>query len=223
MELIQMKKLCIFDFDGTMFDSLTDVVKCFNQTFTILGYEPLETDYYKRSLGGNVDEIISLILKDDNSEENVQKVKKTYEKLYFNDPKENTHLFDGVLKLLERLQEEGVLLAINSNRTSKSIEMFITRYAKHINFIDIRGHEYDYPSKPNPYGVNSILEKSGVSRDDCIYIGDSITDVETALNAGVDCILVRWGYGVDNVFEHEYPVAVVDNPEEIYYIIKEKN
>ena len=217
---MHMKKLCIFDFDGTMFDTLLDVVECFNQTFEKLGYERRDLEFYKKSLGGNVDEIIGIILKDNNNEENIELVKKTYEEIYYNDRKENTHPYRGILELLEKLQEDNIVLAINSNRKADSIMKFMEEYAGNIDFIDIQGHDYQHPSKPDPYGVNTILRKSGIRREDAIYIGDSITDIRTARNAGVDCILVRWGYGVGDIYYDEYPLRVVDNPEEIYEIVK---
>jgi len=215
-----MKKLCIFDFDGTMFDSLTDVANCFNITFEYLGYEQLDLDFFKESLGGNVDEIISLILKDNNSPENIELVKNTYEKIYNNDFKKNTKLYDGILEVLEQLQNEDYILAINSNRNPKSIKEFVNRYASDINFIDIQGHVHTNPSKPDPYGVNTIMSKANVSNEKTIYIGDSLTDIKTAKNANVDCLLVRWGYGVGDVYENEYPIAIAENTEDIIDIVK---
>ena len=214
-----MKKLCIFDFDGTMFDSLTDVVKCFDKTFEYLGYEKLDLDFYKKSLGGNVDEIISLLLKDNNNPKNIELVKSTFEKIYNKDLKENTKLYDGILDLLEQLQKQDYILAINSNRDPKSITEFINMYAGDINFIDIQGHVYTNPSKPNPYGVNTIMSKANVSNEDTIYIGDSITDIKTAKNANIDCLLVRWGYGVGDVYENEYPIAIAEKTEDILNIL----
>ena len=222
MKSVFMKKLCIFDFDGTLFDSITDVVNCFNQTFINLGYETLDLEQYKKSLGGNFDEIIDLILKENNNEENIELVKKTYEQLYSKDKKENTHLYPGTYKLLRQLQEEGFILAINSNRKPGSINYFINLFLSDIDFIDIQGHVPNHPSKPDTYGVNTILKKAGVEKEDCIYIGDSITDIKTARNAQIDCILVNWGYGVGDVYDNEYPLAVVDNAEDILKLVKKE-
>ncbi|MBE6485993.1 MAG: HAD family hydrolase [Methanosphaera stadtmanae] len=215
-----MKKLCIFDFDGTLFDSLTDVAKCFNKTLEILGFEQLDLDSYIKSVGGNIYEITKLILKDKSTPENIESVKNTYEKIYHEDLKENTHLFDGMLDVLEQLQEEGMLLAINSNRSSDSIRYFVDKYASNINFIDIQGPIPTKTSKPDPYGVNIIIEKANVTKEETLYIGDSITDIQTAKNAGIDCILVTWGYGVDDVYENEYPIAIVENKDELLKSIK---
>lgn len=214
-------KLCIFDFDGTLFDSITDVVNCFNRTFEKLGYETLDFEFYKKSLGGNINEIIPLILKDKNTAENVEMVKKTYAQIYCKDKKENTKLFEGIHELLKQLQEEGYILAINSNRKNNSIIHFIDKYADDINFIDIQGHDENYPSKPDAYGVNTIMTKANARKDETIYIGDSITDIRTAKNADIDCILVKWGYGIGNVYEDQYPVKIVENTGELYQSITE--
>ena len=215
-----MKKLCIFDFDGTLFDSLSDVAKCFNKTFEKLGFETLDLSFYIKSLGGNINEITSKILKDKNTPENIELVRKTYEEIYSNDLKENSVLFNGMLEVLEKLQEENVILAINSNRNSDSIRYFLEKYANHINFIDIEGHSSTKPSKPNPDGVNAIIQKANVTKKESVYIGDSMTDIQTAKNAGIDCILVKWGYGVGDVYENEYPITVVENKCELLNAIK---
>lgn len=216
-----MKKLCIFDFDGTLFDTLTDVAKCFNQTFEILGFEPLDLDFYIKSLGGNINEITSIILKDENTPENIELVKTTYEKIYQEDSKENTSLFNGMLEVLEQLQKEGIILAINSNRKPDSINKFLNKYASNIIFLDVQGHIPDKPSKPNPYGVNTILKKANVTKEESVYIGDSATDIQTAKNAGIDCILVTWGYGLDDAYENEYPIAIVENKDDLIRSIKD--
>ncbi len=216
-----MKKLCIFDFDGTIFDSITDVTKCFNMTFEGLDLPTPTLEEYKKSLGGNVDEIIELILGERNSPENIKLVKSIYNRTYNEDKKENTKTYEGVPELLRKLQSEGYILAINSNRTPESIKYYIIRFLSDINFIDIQGDVPASPSKPDPYGVNTIIDKAKVSKNETIYIGDSKTDVETAKNAGVDCILVRWGYGVGDVYDNEYILKTVDNAEEIEKIIKE--
>ncbi len=215
-----MKKLCIFDFDGTLFDSLTDVVKCFNKTFEKLGLDTFDREFYKRSVGGNMDQIVSKLLQDKNTPVNMTKVKDTYAKIYDADLKENTCLFEGMLDVLEQLQEEGMILAINSNRSAESIKEFVNKFADNINFIDIQGPIPTEASKPDPYGVNTIIKKAEMSKEDCVYIGDSITDILTAKNAGIDCILVTWGYGIDDVYENEYPIAIVNNKEELMNSIK---
>ena len=205
-----MKKLAIFDFDGTLFNSVDDVVICFDKTLEIYNFPTLTKEEYFECLGGNIDEIVSLVLGENNSFENIEKVKKTYLELYNPSPKEHTLPFPEAHEYLNKLQEKGVLLAVNSNRLNYSLKYFVEKFFKDIDFVLVEGHNEDYPSKPNPFGVENILRKANVGLDEAVYIGDSKTDIETAQNAGMDCIVVKWGYGNQKDYENDYILEAVD-------------
>ncbi|WP_295609058.1 HAD family hydrolase [uncultured Methanobrevibacter sp.] len=210
-----MKRLAIFDFDGTLFDSVWDVEICFNRTLEIHGFPTLTHEEYLDRLGGNIDEIVSLILKDKSTAENIELVKDTYGKLYSSLPKDNTKPFAKTHEVLKALQDKGIYLAINSNRTTDSIMMYVDKFFKDIDFKAIEGHDPSYPSKPSPCGVEIIMGQLEVTKDETVYIGDSITDIRTSQNAEIDCILVGWGYGRKDAFESDYPIETVDDPYEI--------
>ena len=175
----------------------------------------LTREDYIGYLGGNIDEIVSLVLGDKSTPENIEIFKEVYLNFYESSKKEATVPFSGAHEVLENLQENNVLLAINSNRFTYSIELFLDRFFSDIDFISIEGHEMDFPSKPNPYGINKIIKMANVSRDDVIYIGDSITDIETAKNAGIDCVIVRWGYGNAEDWENDYILEAIDDFSQI--------
>ena len=210
-----MKKLAIFDFDGTLFNTVDDVIINFNRALKANGFPTLTREEYIERLGGNIDEIVSLILNDRNTPENIELIKREYGKLYADSKKENSKPFPDVLDLLMDLERKDVLIAINSNRTTPSIKQFVEKYLPDIDFLEIEGHNLDYPSKPSPFGVNRIIEKAGVSLDEAIYIGDSKTDIKTAQNAGIDCVIVKWGYGNQKDYENEYIMGAVDSICEI--------
>lgn len=210
-----MKKLCIFDFDGTLIDSVNDVVLCFNKALSMFDLPTLTREDYIGYLGGNIDEIVSLVLRDKNTPENIELLKKVYLDFYNSSKREATVPFAEAHETLEKLQQNNVLLAINSNRFTYSIELFVDRFFRDIDFISIEGHEIDFPSKPDPYGINKIIEKANVSLDETIYIGDSITDIETAKNAGIDCVIVKWGYGNEEDWENDYILEAIDEFSQI--------
>lgn len=214
-----MKRLAIFDFDGTLFDSVWDVVICFNRALEIHGFPTLTHEEYLDRLGGNIDEIVSLVLKDKNTAENMELVKTTYAKMYSDSPKDNTKPFAKTHEVLNALQEKGIYLAINSNRTNDSIRMYVDEFFNDIDFKAIEGHNPPYPSKPSPYGVERIMDQLEVTKDETIYIGDSITDIRTSQNAEIDCILVSWGYGRKEAFESDYPIETVDDVCDLLKII----
>ena len=205
-----MKKLCIFDFDGTLFDSVNDVVICFNKALTIYDFPTLTREEYIGFLGGNIDDIVSLVLKDKNTPENMKKIKETYLSFYESSKKELSIPYPESHDILMKLQEKGVLVAINSNRFTYSIEHFVDKFFSDIDFFEIEGHNLGFPSKPDPYGVNEIIRNADVSLDEVIYIGDSITDIETAKNAGIDCVIVKWGYGIETDWENDYILDAID-------------
>ncbi len=210
-----MKKLAIFDFDGTIFNSIDDVVICFNKTLTHFGFPTMTRDEYIPCLGGNIDDIVALVLGENLTDDNLEPFKNDYLDLYDSSEKELTRPFPEAIGLLRELQDRNVLLAINSNRLTYSLKEFAERFFKGIDFLEIEGHDEINPSKPNPYGVNKIIQKANVDLSEAVYIGDSTTDIKTAQNAGIDCILVGWGYGMKDDYENDYLLEVVDTFDEL--------
>ena len=214
-----MKKLFIFDFDGTLFDSVDDVIACLSHTLKVHGFPALTRSEYLMCLGGNINEIMSLVLGKNSTPENVEMIKKTYGECYAKSDKSNTRPFEGIMEVLLSLQKKDVLLAINSNRSTDSIRYFADRYLSDIDFVLIEGHNENYPSKPSPIGVNKILDRAGVLPEEAIYIGDSKTDILTAKNSEIDCAIVKWGYGDESDLQDDYPVAVVENVSDLIGLV----
>lgn len=211
-----MKKLAILDFDGTIMDTVNDVVICFNRALTQYGFPTLTREEYIGRLGGDIDDIVALALQDKNTPENIEKVKKTYLDIYYSSAKENSVPFPKTLETLRKLEDMGVVLAINSNRFTDSIESFAERFLSEFSFLSIKGHDYDYPSKPDPTAVLDIIEMAGLDPDEVLYVGDSDTDIRTAKNAGVDCVIVKWGYGKQADWENEYILGAIDDFDELF-------
>ncbi len=214
--MINMKKLCIFDFDGTLFDSVEDVVICFNEALSEYGFPTLTRDEYIPCLGGNIDDIVSKVLGVNSNPQNIESFKKTYLDLYDSSKKEKTIPFPDSNEVLRNLQDNGILLAINSNRLTYSLNEFVEKFFSDIDFVAIEGHNINCPSKPDPFGVKNILNKTNLSSDEAFYIGDSITDIKTAQNADMDCVIVEWGYGDEKTFNHDYPLKVINEFSQLY-------
>ena len=210
-----MKRLAIFDFDGTIFNSVDDVFICFNKALELNDFATWDYEAFFDILGGNIDEMVSLILRDRNTPENIDLIKEEYARFYNESLKENSLPFPGVHEVMRELQERGILIAINSNRKNDSIEYFVDKYFSDIDFAVIEGHNPAYPSKPRPCGIKKMRKKLDVSKDECLYIGDSSTDIKTARNAEIECIIVKWGYGNNDVLKSDYIMGTVETPSEI--------
>ena len=210
-----MKSFAIFDFDGTLFDSVNDVMICLNEALSMHGFPTLSHDEYVRRLGGNINEIVSLVLKDNSTDENIETVRESYDVIYDASPKDKTVPFDGMEDVLLNLQDQGITLAINSNRSEDSIRHFTDSFWPDINFALIEGPNPAYPSKPSPCGIERMQRKFNVTGDEQIYIGDSFTDIQTAKNAQIDCLIVKWGYGFKEDYEDGYPLEIIEDASEI--------
>ena len=210
-----MKKLAIFDFDGTLFNSIDDVMMCLNGALSRHGFPTLTHDEYVKRLGGNIDEIVSLVLKDKSTAENVKKVRESYGEIYDASDKKSTLPFDGMKEVLLELQDKGIVLAVNSNRGTDSVRYFVDRFFSDIDFATIEGHNPDCPSKPSPCAVEKMQKEFKLTKDELLYIGDSSTDIKTAQNAGIDCLIVKWGYGFAEDYENDYPLGIIEMPSQI--------
>lgn len=214
-----MKKLFIFDFDGTLFNTIEQLVYNMNQALHLHGYPVLTLDEYKLAVGGNVNQVISNVLGSYSSPENIEKVKKTYLEIVEDYEDTLTQPFEDIEEILRYLQENNIQLAINSNRYTYSIKSYVDKFLNNINFIDIQGHEPPNPSKPDAYGINQILQKTNIDKEDVVYVGDSPTDIQTAKNAGIDCVIVTWGYADYNLFDDDYVLKTISKPYELKELI----
>lgn len=210
-----MKKLFIFDFDGTLFNTINQLVYNMNQALQIHDFPQLDVDEYKGAVGGNIDQLISNVLGDNSTPENITKVKESYLKLIDINEDKFSRPFEGISEILTYLQENNIEMAVNSNRYTYSIEEYIKRFLDEITFLDIQGHMPPNPSKPDAYGVLQILDKTSYTRDETVYVGDSHIDVQTALNAGIDCIIVNWGYSDYDNFSRENILKLINDPMEL--------
>ena len=204
-----MKELYIFDFDGTLVDSIVDSIACVNEVlkrFDKPTYDKdLKTLYYKD---------FRQFLKDIDAGKETD-VYPAYIDLYKDYPKVHTRPYDGVKEVLEELSNRGKTLAICSNRDVKYLNEFSKEIFKDINFKYISGYRKGIPDKPNPYRLNEIVEMEGCSKDEVLYFGDKDADIAAAENASMDMVLVTYGQGNDEDYSSDYPLRIIDSPYDI--------
>ncbi len=210
-----MTKVAIFDFDGTIVDTITDVALSFNLALKENGFNEHPLEAFDGFVGGNLETVVSRMLpKDSVSDANVDKVKNCYRRIYSTSSKENTRPYRGVMDLLSKLKENGWKLAINSNKGQVLLDGLVEKLFPQGFFDSVVGYIEDKPSKPDPFGVKQICKECGSPLDRAIYVGDGASDVLTAKAAGIPCIFVTWGQGKCDRDLYDR-ISFVDNVEEL--------
>ena len=189
-------KLVIFDFDGTLVDTITDVGICFNMALRESGLPEHPLENFGRFAGGNLETVVSKMLpKGQVTEDNINRVKTKYRELYLKSCKPNSKPYAGIMQLLYELKSSGCKVAVNSNKGQMLLDDMVEKIFPKNFFDSVVGYLESRPSKPDPYGVQLIAKQCGCTLNDVVYIGDGESDVRTAQNAGVPCIFVSWGQG----------------------------
>lgn len=197
-----MKKGIIFDFDGTIADSIHDIRRITNMTLSEMGYKKISLENTLKYIGDGSIHLLRRALResDERNEEIVEKVLKRYLINYREHQGEALKNFDGVEETLKELVKRGVRLAVLSNKPHYNVKQAVkTVYGDRVHFEVIQGQEDRFPIKPNPASLNYVIEQMGLSKEDVAYIGDSEADAIVAQNAGVTGYSVLWGYRTKDI------------------------
>ena len=211
-----MKKLVIFDLDGTLLNTIADLANSTNYALKVLGYPIHEPDKYNFMVGNGINKLFERALPDgEETEENVLRVRQEFVPYYDQHNADKSRPYPGVTELLETLQTAGMQLAVASNKYQAATEKLIAHYFPNIKFTAVFGQREGIPVKPDPIIVKEILQIAKVQEEETLYVGDSGVDMQTAINAGVTSCGVTWGFRPRTELESFHPDHIVDNAEEI--------
>ena len=177
----------LFDLDGTLIESISDLVTAVNKTMAHYGYRERTREEVRMAIGSGVRRLIGDLLPE-LEEDALSEVIETYRGYYADCCQEQTKPYDGIVEALQQLQKKYPV-AIVSNKPDPAVKVLCKQY-----FGDVfaLGEAPGCPRKPAPDMLHKAMAEIGV--DTCVYVGDSDVDVQTAKNAGMPCLSVLWGY-----------------------------
>lgn len=211
-----MKKLVIFDLDGTLLNTIADLAQSTNHALRTLGYPTHEEAAYNFMVGNGIDKLFERALPEgEKSKENVLRVRKEFVPYYDAHNADKSRPYPGIPELLEQLQGQGLQLAVASNKYQAATRKLVAHYFPEIHFAAVFGQREGINVKPDPAIVEEILSITGVSKQDVLYVGDSGVDMQTAINAGVTSCGVTWGFRPRTELEGFNPDYIVEKAEEI--------
>ena len=217
-----MYKACIFDLDGTLTDTLESLTYSVNETLLELGLRKITEEQCRAFVGNGARRLVEQALQAAGDEDAVQieAAMKAYGRIFKENCTYHVTPYDGIVAMLKALKEEGVRLAVLSNKPDMQTLDVVSTYFEAQTFTYVQGQKEGIPRKPDPTAVYMIMEELQVSREECLYIGDSEVDMETGIAAGVTTVGVSWGFRSKEVLKEHGATYIVDKAEEIISIVK---
>lgn len=220
-----MIRACIFDLDGTIADTVESIGVVGNRLLCHYGLPKRQIREYNYFAGDGADELVKRILKASGGTEtvNYEEAKALYRKWFEEDPFYHVKPFDGIVELLEALKAEGISIAVFSNKPHHAAVDVVKRIFGEGLFDEVQGQTKEVPRKPSPVGALAIAGRLGVTPKECLYLGDTNTDMDTGKAAGMFTIGVTWGFRPRKELEEHQAKKIVDRPEEVLAFVKERN
>lgn len=220
-----MYRACIFDLDGTLTDTLESLTYSVNETMREIGLPEITSEQCREFVGNGAKVLIEKILKASGDEEMTRfdEAFAAYQRIFDKCCTYRVKPYPGVPEMLREMKKWGLHLGVLSNKPDRqAVHVAEEIFGKGV-FDHIQGQKDGVPRKPDPTAVLSIAEEFGASPADTLYIGDSEVDGATGKAAGMDTILVSWGFRSRGVLEAAKPFCIADTTEKILQIIREKD
>lgn len=210
-----MKKLIIFDLDGTLVNSVDDLADAANAALEENGFPRRTTDEIRRFVGNGVGVLIRLAVPDgEYNDETAVKMRRSFDAFYRRNFAVKTKPYDGIPELLGKLKEKGILLAVASNKPDEFAKSIVKTFFGDT-FDAVRGQTEDIPRKPDAAVVRRILSDLGVTADETAFAGDSDVDILTARNSGTLSVGCSWGFRPRKLLEDTGAEYIADKPSDI--------
>ena len=211
-------KLAIFDMDGTILNTIDDLAACLNFVLEKSGFPARTMDEVISFIGNGLRKLIERGVPEGTDSETVDKVLADFKEYYAVHCADKTAPYDGIIELLENLRRNGCLTAVVSNKADDAVQELCRKYFDGL-FDYAVGERSGILRKPAPDSVNEVLEKLNVKRENAVYIGDSDVDIKTAENAGMDSIIVEWGFRERDFLLKKGAKTIVSAAKEIEDIV----
>lgn len=211
----------IFDLDGTLVDTLNDLAGAMNYGLGELGEPTHSLDQCRRMIGNGVSKFAERALSE-NKQHLHGRLLELMKGRYLENCFDRSVVYDGMGDAVKDLRNAGVLLAVVTNKNADAAKLIVEHFFGVGTFQEIFGIIGDKWVKPDPAGTHEILRRMGLTKEDCMLVGDSDVDIATAINAGIKPVGVTWGFRSREDLIAAGAVTIIDSPAEILGIARSK-
>ncbi len=189
-------KAVIFDLDGTLLNTIDDLADAMNSVLVQKGFSKHPVKDYRSFVGDGIDNLVKRALpiyfrhNDEIIQECVKLMKHEYESLW----NKKSEIYNGIAVLLDNFEAAKFKICIYSNKSNEFVHKIVKHYFSKWDFRFVVGAKKNSPLKPDPSVIEEMLIGMGITKDECLYIGDTDTDMKTGKNAGLFTIGALWGF-----------------------------
>ncbi len=222
-----MYKCCIFDLDGTLVNSIYAIQKSVNMTLASFGLRDITVEETKRYVGDGYKKLVerALLACGDEKLALYEDALNRYTEFFREVCMYRVEPYEGIPELLEFLKSNGLKIAVLSNKAHDRALDNVEGVFGRGYFDEVSGERESegIRRKPAPDGVWLCARNMGVEMSECLYLGDTNTDMKTGLAAGADTVGVTWGFRDREELEAFHPAYLVDHPSQVAQIVKDVN
>lgn len=200
----------LFDLDGTLLNTLEDLKDSCNAALEACGYAPRTLDEVRRFVGNGVGLLIRRALPEGVGEEEWARCLALFKAHYQNNLDNKTRPYPGIEQALDALLARGYRIGVVSNKFDAAVKALC---AHHFPRIQVAvGEREGVRKKPAPDSALAAAQALGVRPASTLYVGDSEVDIQTARNAGMDCLSVDWGFRPEAVLRDAGATRIIHSP-----------
>ena len=214
-------KACIFDLDGTLTNTLESMTYSVNLTLEEMGLSKITKDQCRLFVGNGARVLIekSLTAAGDTDASRIEEGMEIYGRIFDRNCTYHVTPYEGIPEMLKALKDKGIQLAVLSNKPDRQTVKVVKAIFGEELFDYAQGQKEGIRRKPEPDGVWYLMEQMHVSKEECLYIGDSEVDAATGRNAGLKTIGVLWGFRDRKTLETAGVDDLIDRPDELLQFV----
>ena len=214
-------KACIFDLDGTLTNTLESMTYSVNLTLEEMGLSKITKDQCRLFVGNGARVLIEKSLKaaGDTDASRIEEGMEIYGRIFDRNCTYHVTPYEGIPEMLKALKDKGIQLAVLSNKPDRQTVKVVKAIFGEELFDYAQGQKEGIRRKPEPDGVWYLMEQMHVSKEECLYNGDSEVDAATGRNAGLKTIGVLWGFRDRKTLETAEVDDLIDRPDELLQFV----
>ncbi|MEY4669729.1 MAG: hypothetical protein RL518_2428 [Pseudomonadota bacterium] len=210
----------IFDLDGTLLNTITDIARCGNSVLEDWGCPVHSVETYTELVGDGLTNLARKVLPETRrTPAEIETFVNDYRSYYQVRWNETTTYYQGIPELLSALTEQGIPLAVLSNKRDDFTRVCVAHFFPTVPFREVRGERVGVPIKPHPQAALEIARSLGATPERCLFVGDSEIDIVTGLRATMTSVGVLWGFRPRSVLEEAGARIFLSHPRELLELL----